>query len=229
MPARKSDPATGARATPIYQTASFVFPGQRSRGGAVQHGARRPRLFAHLQSDGRGARGTRRGARRRRRRDRHRQRTGGAAPGDRHAARRGLAYRRVALAVRRLAQPARLHAAALRHRDDVRRSARHRRVARGGAPGDAPLLRRDAGQSGTRRARHSARGGTRARARACRCWSIRRSPRPGSCGRSTTAPTSSSIRRRNSCPATAWSSAACWSIPGASTGTAAPRAANSRR
>ena len=37
----RPDPATGARATPIYQSASFVFPRQRSRGGAVQHGARR--------------------------------------------------------------------------------------------------------------------------------------------------------------------------------------------
>ena len=94
----------------------------RSRGGALQHGARRARLFAHLQSDLRGARGAHRRARRRRGRDRDRQRAGGAASGDRHAARRGLAHRRIALAVRRLAQSSRLHAAALRRDDDVRRS-----------------------------------------------------------------------------------------------------------
>ena len=34
----RPDPATGARATPIYQTAAFSFPGQRRGGGAVQHG-----------------------------------------------------------------------------------------------------------------------------------------------------------------------------------------------
>ena len=139
---------------------------QRSRGGAVQHGARRPRLFAHLQPDGGGARGADRRARRRRRRHRDGERTGGAAPGDRDPAGRGLAHRRVALAVRRLAQSARLHAAALRHHDDLRRSARPRRLARGDPARNAPALRRNAGQSGPRRARHSARGRARARPRA---------------------------------------------------------------
>ena len=51
------------------------------------------------------------------------------------------------VALRRLAQPARLHAAALRHRHDVRRSARHRRLARGDPAADAAAVRRDARQS----------------------------------------------------------------------------------
>jgi hypothetical protein len=46
---------------------------------------------------------------------------------------------------------------------------------------------------------------------ACRCWSTPRSRRRGCSSRSSSAPTSCSIRRRSSCPATAPSSAACWS------------------
>ena len=134
---------------------------------------------------------------------------------------RGLAHRRLARALRRLAQPARFHAAALRHRDHVRRSARSRRMARGDP------------------------------ARTRGCCSARRSAIPGldvldiprvaalahehepaaagrldvhdavsACGRSTTARTSSTTRRPSSCPATAWSSAACWSTAARSTGTA---------
>jgi hypothetical protein len=67
---------------------------------------------------------------------------------------------------------------------------------------------------------------------ACRCSSTRRSPRRGSCGRSITAPTSSSIRRPSSCPATASSSAACSSTAARSTGRAAtgcPRRADASR
>ncbi len=81
----RPDPATGARATPIYQSASFVFPDSDHARGALQHGAGGARLFAHLQSDLRGAGGAHRRARRRRRRDRHRERAGGAASRDRHA------------------------------------------------------------------------------------------------------------------------------------------------
>ena len=79
----RPDPATGARATPIYQIGVVRLPRQRPRRGAVQHGARGARLFAHLQSDVRGARGAHRRARRRRRRDRDGERPGGAAPRDR--------------------------------------------------------------------------------------------------------------------------------------------------
>ena len=173
----RPDPATGARATPIYQSASFVFPRQRPRRGAVQHGARGPRLFAHLQSDLRGARGAHRGARRRRRRDRHGERAGGAASGDRHADGRGLAHRRVARALRRLAQPARLHAAALRHRDDVRRPARSRCLARRDPARTRACC--SARRSATRDSTCSTfRASRRSRtSTACRCSSIRRSPR----------------------------------------------------
>ena len=50
-------------------------------------------------------------------------------------------------------------------RDDVRRSARPRRLARGDPSRDAAPVRRDARQSRARRARHPARRGARARAR----------------------------------------------------------------
>ena len=177
---------------------------QRSRGGAVQHGARGPRLFAHLQSDVRGARGAHRRARRRRRRDRDGERTGGAASGDRHAAGRGLAHRRVALALRRLAQPARLHAAALRHR---RRRSSIRATSTAGAP-------RSARRRGCCSARRSAiRDSTCSTSRAsprsrtttvCRCSSISTFTTPYlDAPVRALAPTSCSIRRRNSCPATA--------------------------
>ena len=178
-PAPRPDPATGARAVPIYLTTSFVFESQRPRGVAVQHGARRPRLFAHLQPDLRGARGAHRGAGRRRRRDRDRQRPGGAAPGDRHADGRGLAHRRLHRALRRLAQPAALHAGALRHRDHVRQAARHRRLARArsGRTRGCCSAKRWATRASTcstfRRYRRSP------TTRACRCWSIRPSRRPG--------------------------------------------------
>ena len=103
---------------------------QRPRRGAVQPGALGPRLLAHQQPDQRGARAARRGAGRRHRRHRHRQRPGGAAPEHRHPDGRGLAHRRQHGAVRRLAEPAALHAAPLRHRDHLRQAGRHRRLAR---------------------------------------------------------------------------------------------------
>ena len=42
------DPATGARAAPIYQTTSFVFDSRRPRGEPVQPADLRQRLLAHL-------------------------------------------------------------------------------------------------------------------------------------------------------------------------------------
>ena len=70
-------------------------------------------------------------------------------------------------------------------------------------PATRLLLRRDARQSrastcSTFRAWRRSRTST-----ACRSWSMRRSPRRTSCSRSRTARISCSIRRRNSCPATA--------------------------
>ena len=131
-----------------------------------------------------------------------------------------IAHRRVALALRRLAQSARLHAAALRHRHDVRRSARPRRLARRDPAADAAAVRRDARQSGTRRARHSARRRARARPRpaAARRFDVHDALADAAVRR--TAPISCTTRRRSSCPATASSSAACWSIRARSTGRA---------
>ena len=123
------------------------LPRHRSRGGAVQHGARGPRVLAHLQPDERGAGGAHRRARRRHRRARHGERPGGAAPGARHDRRRRLAHRRQPLAVRRIAQSAALHAAALRHRDHVRGSARPGRVDARDPAEHEGALRRDARQS----------------------------------------------------------------------------------
>ena len=98
------------------------------------------------------------------------------------------------------------------------RSARHRRLARGDPAEHAPVLRRNARQSGTRRARH-ARASRRSRtSTACRCSSIPRSPRHISSSRSSTARISSTTPRPNFCPATASSSAACWSMAARSTG-----------
>ena len=59
------DSATGARALPIYQTTSFVFDSADHAASLFNLSDVRQRLFAHLEPDGRGARGARRGAGRR--------------------------------------------------------------------------------------------------------------------------------------------------------------------
>ena len=151
---QRPDPATGARAVPIYQTTSYVFDDTEHAAVAVQSGAGRAHLFAHLQPDRGRAGGAHLGARRRRRRGRHRQRPGGAAPGHRHADGRGRAYRGVVAHLRRLAQHVHAHAAALRHHHHARRSARSRELRRGHHRQDAPRLRRDARQSGAGGAGH---------------------------------------------------------------------------
>ena len=127
----------------------------------------------------RGARGAHRGARRRRRRDRHRQRPGGAAP--RH---RRRCWARARTSSRRASLYGGSHnlldytLPRFGIDDHVRRSARHRRVARGDPARDAAAVRRDARQSrastcSTSRAWPRSRTST-----ACRCSSTRRSPRP---------------------------------------------------
>ena len=73
---------------------------------------------------------------------------------DRHAGRRRLAHRQLERALRRLAQPAALHAGALRHRDDLRQAGRHRRLARRDPAEHQAAVRRDARQPRARRARH---------------------------------------------------------------------------
>ena len=125
--------------------------------GAVQRRTAGPRVLAHHQSHHRGARGADRRARRRGRGHRHRQRTGGDAPRDRDHRGCRRAHRRFVRAVRRLAQPPLLHPAPLRHRDDVRRPARPRRVPRRHPPRNPARVQRDPRQPRSRRARHSRR------------------------------------------------------------------------
>jgi hypothetical protein len=48
---QQPDARFGARATPIYQTTSFVFKDSDQACRAFQHGARGSRLFAHLEPD----------------------------------------------------------------------------------------------------------------------------------------------------------------------------------
>ena len=134
----------------------------RPRRRALQHGALRPRVLADLEPHRRRLRGTDGGARERRRRDRDGERAGRAAPCDRHADGRRRAHRGQPLAVRRLAQPARLHARTLRHRHDLHRPARPRRLGAIDPAEHAVAVRRDARQSGARRARHSGGRGHRA-------------------------------------------------------------------
>ena len=124
------DPTTGARATPIYLSTSFVFPDSdqaaalfnMERSGHVYSRLSNPTVSVLEERIAALERGV--GA------HRHRQRPGGAAPGHRDHRRRRLAHRRVARALRRLAQPAALHVAPFRHRHHFRRPARRRGVAR---------------------------------------------------------------------------------------------------
>ena len=122
------DPATGARAVPIYQTTSYVFRDSEhaaslfnmERAGHIYSRISNPTVavleerMAALEG-GVGAIATASGP-------------GRAAPrgGDPDGRRR--AHRRVELALRRIAQPARLYAVALRHRNHVHQSARARRT-----------------------------------------------------------------------------------------------------
>ena len=48
---QEPDPATGARAVPIYQTTSYVVPRQRPRGQPVRAGRDRQHLHAHHEPD----------------------------------------------------------------------------------------------------------------------------------------------------------------------------------
>ena len=119
---QQPDPQFGARATPIYQSTSFVFKDSdhaaslfnMERGGHVYSRISNPtnavleERIAALEG-GVGAIAVASGQ-------------AAHAPRHRHLARCGLPHRREPLAVRRLAQPARLHPAPLRHRDDVRRT-----------------------------------------------------------------------------------------------------------
>ena len=168
------DPATGARATPIHLSTSFVFRDSEhaaslfnmERTGHVYSRISNPTVAVFEErvaalENGVGAIGVASGRPR--------------CTGGRHPDGSGLPYRRLQRAVRRLAQPAALHAAPLRHRDHLRQGARHRRLARGHPPGDPPAVRRDARQPRPGRARHPDAGPARPSTRS-RCWSTRPSP-----------------------------------------------------
>ncbi len=113
---QRPDPATGARAVPIYQTTSYVFTDADQAASLVQPGAGRAHLFAHLQPHDRGARGAARSARGRGRRGRDRERPGGAASGDRDPDGRGRPHRLLQVALWRQHQSVQAHPAPLRHR-----------------------------------------------------------------------------------------------------------------
>ena len=129
-PARGAAARSGDRRARRADLSDHLLRVHRCRSGSVtvQSGARRAHLFAHLQPDGRGSGGARRGARGRRRRGRHGERPGGLASRDRDADGRGRSHRIVQVAVRRQHQSAEADLAPLRHRDELRRSARSRRL-----------------------------------------------------------------------------------------------------
>ena len=124
-------------------------PGQRRAGGphlsddlvrvrrygsgrlAVQPGAAGVCLQPHIESDGRGARGAPGRARRRGGRGMHGERHGRDAHRHRDASRRRRSYRRFRFAVRRDRESVGAYATALRHHNDLREAARHRRLPRG--------------------------------------------------------------------------------------------------
>ena len=72
------DPTTGARATPIYQTTSFVFRDTEHAASAVRARRARQHLHADHEPDAGRVRGAHRRARGRRRRARHGERPGRA-------------------------------------------------------------------------------------------------------------------------------------------------------
>ena len=174
------DPATGARATPIHLTTSFVFESSdhaaslfnMERSGHVYSRISNP-TNAVLEERVAALEGGVGG-------DRHRQRPGGAAPGDRHHRRRRLARRRFERALRRLAQPAALHAAPA--------SASRPRFVKPGdfaawraaiRPKTQLLFGETLGNPGLDVLDIPTVVGDRPRATTCRCWSIPPSPRPG--------------------------------------------------
>ena len=212
----RPDPTTGARAVPIYQTTSFVFEDTEDAADlfALQ---KYGNIYTRLgQPDGRRVRGADRAAWR-----------AGSAPSRPAAGRRrrrccsrscatpATTSSPVERAVRRHLHAAQRDAAAAGDRDDVRRARRPGRV-RGrdpARPHEAALHRDHRQPGGHGRRPRGARGG-RARRRACRSPSTRRSPRPTCAGRWTSAPTSCCTRRRSSSAATARRSAARSSTPG---------------
>ena len=203
------DPVTKARATPIYQTTSYVFDSTDSRREPVRTRRVRKHLHPHPEPDA----GCRRAARRRPR-GWHGCSPARLRPGrgdDRGAQHRGgrRPHRLVELDLRRHVQPLQVHAEEARHRRHVRgEPGRRRRVAGRGAPEHEALLRRDDRQPEDQHPRHPPRGrrGARERHPADRRQHDRHARTSSS--PSSSAPTSSCTRRRSSSAATARSSAA---------------------
>ncbi|CAB3763980.1 O-succinylhomoserine sulfhydrylase [Paraburkholderia humisilvae] len=148
------DPATGARATPIYQTTSFSFHDtdhaaalfNMERAGHVYSRISNPTVAVFEErvaalENGAGALGTA---------------SGQAALHLAIATLMGAGSHIVAVqrAVWRIAQSAQLHAAALRDRHHLRQARRSRWLARRTAAEYAAAVRRNARQPGPRRARY---------------------------------------------------------------------------
>ena len=152
------DPATGARAVPIYQTTSYEFRDTQHAANLfalAEIGNIYTRIMNPTQAvvearvaaleGGVGALG-------------HLQRPGRRDAVDPQPRRGRRPHRVVAVALRRHLQPAALHAAQARHRGHLRRRPRRpRRVARRHPPEHQGVLRRDARQPQERRARHRGR------------------------------------------------------------------------
>ena len=215
---QRPDPATGARAVPIYQTTSFVFDDTEhaaslfnlERAGHIYSRISNPTVAVLEErvsalEGGVGAVATA---------------SGQAALhlDHRDADGRGRAHRRVLAHLRRLAQHVHAHAAALRHHDHAGRSARSQELRACHHRQDAARVCRDHRQSRAWRCWTSRRWPTSRTSMRCRWRSTPRSPRRTCAGRSSTAPTSSCTRRPSSWAATASPSAASSSTAGASTG-----------
>ena len=217
---QQPDPATGARATPIYQNDVLRLPRFRPCRGAVQCRAARPRVLAHHQSPP--PRCSRSGS--------PRSKAGSGRSPPRAGRRRCTSRSRPSsgagehvVASSALyggsAQPALVHLAALRHRDDVRRSARPRRISGRHSSRDPARVQRDPRQSGSRRTRRPRRlgGRTRCGAAAARGFHVHYAL-PHAPVRSRRGPRLPTPRRSSSA-ATESPSAACSSTAAPSTGT----------
>ena len=159
------DPATNARAVPIYQTTSFVFDDTEHAADLFALQDAGQHLLADHEPDVGCARAAPGAARGRRRRAGHRLRPGRRDLLGAQRRARGRQHHLGLPALRRDLQPVRPHAAAVRHRGALRRRRRPGRDRRAGRRQDAPGLRRDDRQPAPERARRPGVGRGRARAR----------------------------------------------------------------
>ena len=214
------DPATNARAVPIYATTSYVFNDTQHAAdlfglrvfGNIYTRIMNPtsdvfeKRIAELEGGHRGARGGQRPGRRDA--DRAQPRARGRQPG------------LLPDAVRRDLQPVRPLAAQVGHHHQVRGHPRPRPGPRRHRRGHPAPLRRDHRQSAARRPRLRRRWRRSPTRRAFRWWWTIPSARPRCAARSSMAPTSSSTRPPSGSAATARPSAAWWWTRASSTGPA---------